>query len=285
MLIPGFIYTVIFNYIPMAGISLAFVDMNIKNLLASQFVGLKHFEKLFSDPSFIQAFKNSLIISISKISFGFPVPIIFALLLNEVRSTRYKKLVQTVSYLPHFISWVVLASIFKELLSLDGPINALIRMVGGTPATFISTPKYFRAILVITDIWKGFGWSSIIYFAALCGINPELYEAADLDGANRMQKAAHISIPSIANIIIVLLILNMQGVLSAGFDQIFNMYSVPVYDVGDVIDTYVFRKGIQQAQYSYSTAIGLFNSAVAIVLMVIANKLANWVSSGEMGLW
>lgn len=285
MLIPGFIITIIFSYIPMSGIAIAFVDLNIRNIFQSEFVGFEHFKKVFNDPYFYTVLGNSLIISIYKFIFGFPIPIIFAILLNEIRGSRLKKIVQTTSYLPHFISWVVVAGMFFELLSLGGPVNKIIEFFGGEARMFMAESKGFRSILVITDIWKGFGWGSVIYFAALCGVDPELYESAELDGANRFQKAIHISIPSIAPIIVILLILNLRGILSAGFDQIFNMYSVSVYDVADIIDTYVFRKGIQEAQYSYSTAIGLFNSVVSLLLMVIANKLANLVSHGEQGLW
>lgn len=285
MLLPGFVLILVFNYIPMVGLGVAFIDIKLNDIWHSPFVGMKYFEKILVDHSFIMALKNSLIISIMKMVCGFPIPILFAICLNEVRNLRYKKLVQTVSYLPHFISWVIMASIFNQILSLTGPVNAIITALGGSPIYFMTDSKYFRWVLVITDIWKGFGWSSIIYFAALCGINPELYEAAELDGANRRQKAWYISIPSIAGTIVVLLVLNLQGILSAGFDQIFNMYSVSVYDVADVIDTYVYRKGIQGSQFSYSTAIGLFNSVVSVVLMVIVNKLANIVSHGEMGLW
>lgn len=285
MLIPGFIFIVIFNYIPMAGISLAFVDLNIKHIFQSEFVGLKHFKNVFTDAYFYKVLGNSLIISVLKFLWGFPVPIIFAIMLNEVRNKHFKRVVQTVSYLPHFISWVVVSSIFFEILSLDGPVNGIVKLFGGDPVMFMSTSSVFRSILVITDIWKGFGWGSIIFFAALCGVNTELYESAELDGANRFQKAVYISIPSIAPIITIMLILSLQGIISAGFDQIFNMYSIPVYDVADIIDTYVYRKGIQEAQYSYTTAIGLFNSLVSITLMIIANKLANLISGGEQGLW
>lgn len=285
MLIPGTLIILVFNYIPMIGISVAFIDIRLNDLWHSQFTGLYQFSKILKDHSFMLALRNSLIISVMKTVVGFPIPIIFAICLNEVRSLRYKKVVQTVSYLPHFISWVIMASIFKQILSLVGPINSIVELFGGERIYFMTDSHYFRWILVITDIWKSFGWSSIIYFAALCGINPELYEAAELDGASRFQKAIFISIPTIAGTIVVLLILNLQGILSAGFDQIFNMYSVSVYDVADIIDTYVYRKGIEGAEFSYSTAIGLFNSVVAVVLMVIANKIANLVSGGEMGLW
>lgn len=285
MLIPGCLLILIFNYIPMIGVSVAFIDIRLNDIWSSPFVGLKYFRKILVDHTFMLALKNSLIISVMKMALGFPIPILFAICLNEMRNLHYKKLVQTVSYLPHFISWVIMASIFKQLLSLEGPINALISACGGKPVYFMTDSRYFRWILVITSIWKSFGWSSIIYFAALCGVNPELYEVAGLDGANRRQKAWYISIPSISGTIIVLLVLNLQGILSAGFDQIFNMYSVSVYDVADIIDTYVYRKGIQGSEFSYSTAIGLFNSVVSMVLMAIANKLANVVSHGEKGLW
>lgn len=285
MLIPGFVFIIIFNYIPMAGISIAFVDLNIRDIFASQFVGLKHFQNVFSDSYFYKVLGNSLLISLYKLFWGFPAPILFAIILNEVQNKAFKRVVQTVSYLPHFISWVVVASIFFEILSLEGPVNSLISALHGEQVMFMSNSNVFRSVLVVTDIWKSFGWSSIIYFAALCGVNTELYESAELDGANRLQKAVYISLPSIAPIITIMLILSLQGIMSAGFDQIFNMYSVPVYDVADVIDTYVYRKGIQEAQYSYTTAIGLFNSVVTVTLMVIANQLANLVSGGEQGLW
>ncbi|NSW89485.1 MAG: sugar ABC transporter permease [Firmicutes bacterium] len=286
MLLPGILFFIIFHYIPMYGVLLAFKDFRIMDgIMASPWVGLKHFQKAFSDPYFLQVFKNSLLISIYKHVWGFPAPILFALLLNEVINQKFKKLVQTVSYLPYFLSWVVVAGMFINILSLNGPINAIISILGFKPRLFLTDPTHFRSILVITDIWKGFGWGSIIYLAAISDIEEEMYESAYLDGANRFQRAFHITIPSLAPVIVIVLILSCSSILNAGFDQVFNLYNSMVMDVSDIIDTYVYRKGLLDMDYSYATAVGVFKSIVALILIIGTNKAANKLGGKGYGLW
>ncbi|WP_028552942.1 ABC transporter permease [Paenibacillus sp. UNC451MF] len=286
MLVPGLLYFIIFHYIPMFGAVIAFKDFKILGgISASPWVGMKHFNKAFSDPYFYIVLKNSLLISFYKLLFGFPVPILFALLLNEIRHVHFKKVAQTVSYLPHFISWVVLSGIFISIFSLDGIVNSFLKLLSNQPILFLADERYFRSILVITDIFQSFGWESIIYFAAIAGISQELYDAAVIDGASRMQRIVHITFPMLLPTICILLILRMAHVLDAGFDQIFNMYSAKVYEVSDIIDTYVYRKGLIDANYSYSTAVGLFKSVVALILIVTVNKIVRMMGGREHTLW
>lgn len=285
MLIPGLVFLIIFQYIPMGGVVLAFKDHQLlKGVLGSPWVGLKHFRKLFSSPDFYRIMRNTIAISMMKLLCGFPVPIIFALLLNEVSHIRYRKLVQTVSYMPHFISWVLLSAVFIDLLSLDGPVNGLLKMMGAQPTIFMSKSRFFWIIITLTHIWKTFGWSSIIYFAALSNVDPNLVEAAGIDGASRFRKALSISLPCIMPTVLVLLILNTGSILSAGFDQVFNMYNASVMDVADILDTYVYRQGLIKIEYSYSTAVGLFKSVVALLMIVTTNHIARTVNEGE-ALW
>ena len=270
----------------MYGILLAFKDFRIMDgIMDSPWVGLKHFQKAFGDPYFLQVFKNSLLISIYKLVWGFPAPILFALLLNEVMNRRFKKLVQTVSYLPYFLSWVILGGIFINILSLNGPINAIISAMGLEARIFLADPGLFRSILVATDVWKGFGWGSVLYLAAISGIGEEMYESSYLDGANRFQRALYITIPSLAPVIVITLILSCSSILNAGFDQVFNLYNSMVMDVSDIIDTYVYRKGLLDMDYSYSTAVGVFKSVVALVLIIGTNKAANKFGGKGYGLW
>ncbi|WP_244364357.1 ABC transporter permease [Paenibacillus cellulositrophicus] len=286
MLLPGIVYFIIFHYIPMYGVTLAFKDFIIKEgILGSPWVGSKHFEKAFTDPSFYQILKNTLLISIYKLIFGFPVPIIFAILVNEVSSLRFRKAVQTASYLPHFISWVVMGGIFIMIFSFDGPINELIKLFGGNPVLFMADERYFRSLLVITDIFKGFGWGSIIYFAAISGIDPQLYEAAVIDGAGRWKRTTMITLPMLVPVMAIMLILSMSNILDAGFDQIFNMYNPSVLNVSDIIDTYVYRKGLVEMQYSYSSAVGLFKSVIALILVLVVNRIVRTVGGREYALW
>ncbi|ULL19758.1 sugar ABC transporter permease [Paenibacillus sp. H1-7] len=286
MLVPGLLYFIIFHYIPMLGAVIAFKDFKILGgISASPWVGMKHFDKAFSDPYFYTVLRNSILISFYKLLFGFPVPILFALLMNEIRHIHFKKVAQTVSYLPHFISWVVLSGIFISIFSLDGAVNGLLKLAGLEPVLFMADERYFRSILVITDIFQSFGWESIIYFAAIAGISQEMYDAAVIDGASRTQRIMNITIPMLLPTICILLVLRMAHVLDAGFDQIFNMYSAKVYEVSDIIDTYVYRKGLIDANYSYSTAVGLFKSVVALVLIVVVNKVVGLMGGKEHTLW
>ena len=286
MLLPGFIFFIIFNYIPMYGILIAFKDYKItKGVMASEWVGFQYFGEAFSDPYFFTVLKNTVIISFLKLICGFPMPIVFALLLNEVGNKKFKKTVQTVSYLPYFLSWIILGGIVINVLSLDGPVNALLSVLGFKPKIFLSDPKLFRAILVITDIWKGFGWGSVIYLAALSGVNVELYEAAIIDGCTRFKRMIYITIPSLVPVIVILLILSCAGILSAGFDQVFNLYNPLVMNVADIIDTYTYRRGLVNMDYSYSTAIGIFKSFVGMILILMTNQVARKLGGKEYGLW
>nr|WP_145156419.1 ABC transporter permease subunit [Paenibacillus terrae] len=286
MIVPAVIYYMIFNYAPMYGVLLAFKDFKItQGILGSPWVGFKHFKMIFEDPYFYTVLRNTLIICVYKLLFGFPVPILFALMLSEITSTKFKRVVQTVSYLPHFISWVVLGGIFFTIFSLDGPVNMIVHLFGGEKALFLADERYFRTILVVTSIFQGFGWGSIIYFAALSNIDPQLHEAAVMDGAGRFQRMFHISIPMLAPVIAIMLILSMSGILDAGFDQIFNMYNVKVYNVADIIDTYVYRKGLVEMDYSYATAVGLFKSVIALILIVTVNTIVKRLGGKEHALW
>ncbi len=286
MMVPAMVYYAIFHYAPMYGVLLAFKDYKLtEGIVGSPWAGLKHFETVFSDSYFYTILENTLVISLYKLVFGFPIPIVFALLMSEIVSAKYKKLVQTVSYLPHFMSWVVLGGIFFTVFSLEGPVNSIVKLLGGDPVLFLADDRYFRSILVATSIYQGFGWGSIIYFAAITNIDPQLHEAAIMDGAGRFQRMIRISIPMLAPVIAIMLILSMSGILDAGFDQIFNMYNVKVYRVADIIDTYVYRKGLLEMNYSYATAVGLFKSAVALVLIVVVNQVVKRLGGRDHALW
>ncbi|MDU0200807.1 MULTISPECIES: ABC transporter permease [Paenibacillus] len=286
MLLPGLLYFLIFHYIPIYGVVLAFKNFKImQGIMASPWVGFDHFEKVFADPNFYRVLNNTLIISLYKIVFAFPIPIIFALLLSEITRERFKKLVQTISYLPHFMSWVILAGIFISIFSLNGPVNAIVKLFGGDPVLFMADDRYFRTILVLTDIYQGFGWGSIVYFAAIAGIDPQLQEAAIMDGASRFKRIIYITLPMLLPVISIMLILRMAHVLDAGFDQIFNMYNPKVYGVSDILDTFVYRKGLLETNYSYATAVGLFKSVVALVLIVLVNKAVHMMGGKDHTLW
>lgn len=276
MLIPAITYYIVFHYLPMYGITIAFKNFSIpKGILGSPWAGLKHFKYLFSLDKFTQVFMNTLYISLYRLAFGFPIPIIAALLLNEIKKLHFKKIVQTVIYLPHFISWVILGGILINLLSTDsGAINEMIRLFGGEPIGFLTDEKYFRSTLVFSMIWKEYGWNTIIYMAALTGVDPELYEAATIDGSNRWNQVWHITLPCISSTIIVMFILRIGSLMEAGFDQIFVLYHPSVYRVADIIDTYVYRTGLTEGKYSLSSAVGVFKSVINFTLLIIANKLA-----------
>lgn len=285
MLIPGLIYYIIFHYGPMYGVQIAFRNFNIrKGIWGSPWVGLKYFRELFALRSFKEVFTNTLTISSLKLIFGFPAPIIFALLLSELRATKFKKTVQTISYLPHFLSWIVLGGIFTPLLSpTTGPVNEILVAIGLKPIYFLADPAFFRSTLVATSIWKGVGWGSVIYLAAITGVDSELFEAASLDGANRFQRIIHVTLPAIAPTITIMLIFAVGGIVGDDFDQIFNLYNSSVYRVGDVLGTYVYRKGLEGLQYSFAAAVGLFVNIISIILVLMSNKVA--AKFGEYGIW
>ena len=287
MFVPVIVYFVIFKYIPMGGIVIAFKNYKIsKGIWGSAWCGLDNFTKAFATPTFARAVRNTLEISGLKLLFGFPAPIILALILNEVTHVRFKKTVQTITYLPHFLSWVVLAGMFQQLLSPNnGAVNALLRQFFGVQESiyFLGNNKYFRGTLIVTDIWKNVGWSSILYLATISGIDPALYEAATVDGASRWQCTRYITIPSLVSTIVIMLILSIGSIMDAGFDQVFNLYNSAVYQTGDIIDTYVYRYGLGDMKYSLATAVGLFKNVIAFVLVVGTNLITRKIS-GE-GIW
>ncbi|RIX51572.1 sugar ABC transporter permease [Paenibacillus nanensis] len=274
MLIPVLVWYGIFHYGPMYGVQLAFKDFSpIKGIWGSDWIGMEHFKFLFyQSPDFARIFRNTILISLYNIIFGFPAPIILALMLNELRYKLFKRFAQSISYIPHFFSWVILSGIIVVMLSpSEGPVNYIIKLFGGEPIYFLADTDYFRPTLVVTSIWKEIGWGTIIYLAALSGIDPTLYEAATIDGANRWKRIRHITIPSILPVVSIMFILSLGGILNAGFDQIFNLYSPAVYEVADVIDTYVYRAGIQQSQFGLTTAVGLFKNVIGIMLVLGTN--------------
>lgn len=246
--------------------------------------GFEHFQLLFSFNSFYEVFFNTLILSFYNIIFGFPAPILLAILINEIMNRRFKKIVQTISYLPHFVSWVVLAGVFMNFLSPStGPINILFMKLGLKPIFFFADTSVFRGLLVFTNIYKEIGWGSIIYIAALVGINSELYEAARIDGAKRLKLIWHITIPCLMPIITIMFIMRIGRILQDNFDQVFNMYNSSVYKVADVISTYTYRKGLEQMQYSFASAVGLFKNVIGLILLIVTNTITKRIS--EYGLW
>lgn len=275
LLIPVAAYYLIFLYGPMFGLVIAFQQYNIgQGFWGSPWVGLQYFKEFFSGIYFSRTLTNTFIISFLSIVFGFPIPIVFALLLNELRNQKFKKVVQTVTYLPHFISLVVICGMIMDFFSTDGIISKLIEKLGGENVSYIASPKWFRGIFVATDIWQNFGWDSIIYLAALAGVDTELYEAATIDGAGRFQQIWHVTLPGILPTVMIMLILRMGQVLSVGYEKIILLYSPATYEVADVISSYVYRMGITGSRYSYSTAVGLFQSVINVVMLLLANGLS-----------
>ena len=285
MLIPCLLYYVIFKYIPMYGLIISFKKYDfVKGIMKSEWVGLKYFIQFFKNPYFTRVLFNTLNISVSSLIWSFPAPIIFALLLNEVRGTYFKKVVQTATYLPHFISLVIIVGLMKQLVSpTTGVINKIITMCGGDAINFFMEKKWFVPLYIISEIWCNFGWGAIVYIAAIAGINQELYEAATVDGAGRFKKVWHITIPGILPTVIIMLILKLGGMLAVGYEKILLMYNESTYETADVISTYVYRNGIQQFNYSYGTAVGLMNAIVDVMLIVAANYISNKVA--DTGLW
>lgn len=285
MLIPAVVYYVIFHYIPMYGAIIAFKDFNAsKGILGSRWIGLENFKQLFMLDKFYQVIGNTVSISLTRLLFGFPTPIIMALLLNEVRKMAFKRTIQTAIYLPHFISWVILGGLLVNMLSMDnGLINGVIKAFGGQPIGFLNDDKYFVGTLVGSMIWKEFGWNTIIYMAALAGVDPQLYEAAIVDGASRWKQMTSITLPCISSTIVVVLILRLGGLMEAGFEQIFVLYHPGVYKVADIIDTYVYRTGLTEGKFAIASAVGLFKSVINFALLVTANKLSRM--AGEDGVF
>ena len=284
LLLPVITYFIVFHYIPMYGTIIAFKDFYPRlGVFGSEWVGLKHFRQLFTGIYFLPVLRNTLIISLGKLVFGFPAPIILCILLNEVRSKHFKKWVQTITYLPHFISWVILAGIVIEVLSPSrGFVNYFLELIGLEPIFFLGSKQWFRSVVVGSSIWRNAGWQTIIYMAAIVGIDPQLYESAELDGAGRFQKIFHITLPSITPTIVIMLIFAVGNIILDDFDQIYNLLNAQVMDVGDVIGTYTYRVGLQQMNYSYATAVGLFKNIVAMVLVIMSNTMAKRMSGNSL---
>jgi putative aldouronate transport system permease protein len=273
---------------PMFGIIIAFKDVSpfggLEGILFEPFVGFKHFTNFFNSYFFWNIMGNTVVISGLKLLMGFPTPIILALLINEVRHTLFKRTTQTISYLPHFLSMVIIAGLVYTVFSVQGGlVNHVVRLFGGEPQYFLGNPKYFRSILVGAEVWQTVGWGSILYLAGMANLNPELYEAAMIDGANKWQQVWAITLPGISHVIVILFIFRIGGLLDAGFEQILLLYSPAVYGVADIIDTYVYRSGLLSLKYSFATAVGLFKSVLALILLLTANKMAHWL--GHMGIW
>ena len=281
LIFPVVLYFFIFCYVPMYGVIIAFKDFNIsKGILGSPWIGFKYFSDFFSSIYCFRLIRNTLMISLYNLAWGFPIPIIFALMLNEVRNRWFKRVVQTVSYLPHFVSIVVVVGMMVNFLAPgDGIVNiSLKHFFGLEPIAFFNESKWFRFLYIGSDVWQNFGWNSIIYFAALAGISPELYESAVIDGANRWKQLWHITMPSISNTIVILMVLNMGFLMSVGFEKIILMYNPSTYEVADVISTYVYRRGILNTDFSFGAAVGLFNSVVNMGLLLGANAIGKRVS-------
>lgn len=286
--LPCVLYFIVFKYLPMYGIIIAFKDYSgsggFWGIIDSEWVGLLQFRRFFNSVYFYRLTRNTLLISGYRLIFGFPMPILLALLLNEIRNIHFKKTVQTITYMPHFLSWVVVAGLVTTFLSpTSGPLNILLKQFGIEPIYFLGEKKYFRSILVISSIWKEIGWSSIIYLAAIAGIDPTLYEAATMDGARKWQKIWHITLPSIKEIIVIFLILAVGRILDENFEQILNLYNELVYEVADVYETYVYRQGLVEGLFAYSAAVNLFKAVISLIMVYGTNKIAKRI--GAEGLW
>lgn len=285
LIIPVVIYLIIFNYVPMAGIVLGFERFTPKNgVYMSEWVGLKHFVTFFSSVFFVRVLKNTLILSLYSVIFGFPAPIIFALLLNELDNEYYKKVVQVVSYMPNFISTVVISGIIIDFVSTDGVITDLLVSIGflSEAKNLLSVPEYFRTIMILSDLWQQVGFGSILFLAALTGIDQELYEAAVIDGANRWKQTIHVTIPGIMPTVTIMLIMKIGSLMNANQEKILLLYNPLIYETSDVIGTFVYRKGLLEADYGYSTAVGIFNSVVNVILLFIANGVSRKYSETSL---
>lgn len=288
LVLPTIVFCAIYHYLPMVGLLIAFKDyrigLGLAGFITSPDVGLDHFRRLFDSFYFYNVLRNTLIISFYKMILVFPAPILFALLLNELKGKYFKRFVQTVTYLPNFLSPVIVTGLVIALLSPTyGLVNAILGLWGYAPSHFLANADYFRSIIISIDIWKETGWGAIIYLAAISSVDPQLYESAKMDGASRFRQMWHITLPGISEIIILLYILSLGNILNVGFEQIFLLYSPPVYSVGDIIDTYVYREGLVNANYGFSTAVGLFKSAIGLILIVVVNSVVKRM--GKQGIW
>ncbi len=289
MILPGLAFFLLFKYVPMYGIIIAFKNYKgagggYAGIASAPWIGLKNFEVFFKSMYCGRVFGNTLYISLLRLIFSFPAPILLALLINEIRKNWFKRTVQTITYMPYFLSWVVVAGLLNTLLSPDmGAVNVLIKMFGGSPVYFLTSKVWFRPILVVSEIWKNIGYGSIVYLAAITGIDQEQYEAARVDGATKMQQIFHITLPEISEIIAIMLILQIGRMFDDNFDQIYNLYSPSVYEVSDVFETYVYRNGIQNSKFSYSAAVGLVKSVLVLVMIVFSNRASKRL--GAQGLF
>jgi len=284
MVLPVILFYILFHYKPMYGALIAFQDYNPRlGFSGSEWVGFDQFNRFFTSPYFGRLVKNTLLLSVYGILFGFPAPIILALLLNELRAKRFKKTVQTITYLPHFISLVVVTGIIKDFTQSTGLINDIIVMFGGERSSLIQNPALYRTIYIVSDIWQGIGCGSIIYLSALSGVDQQLYEAASIDGAGRWKQLIHVTLPGIAPTIVIMLIMRMGQLLGTGYEKTILLYNEATYETADVIASYIYRVGILERNWSYSTAIGLFNSVINLALLIVTNKISKRVS--ETSLW
>lgn len=276
MILPGLLFILIFKYMPLGGITIAFKEfLPGKGIWGSPWVGLENFEYMLALPDTKRVMWNTLFIAAAKILINFPVPIIISILLNEVKNHRFKRSVQTIIYLPYFISWVILAGIIQDLFAKEGLINQFLGIFGAEPVFFLGNKYAFLGVLIGTDVWKNFGYNTVVYLAAITGIDETLYEAAKIDGANRFQQIWNVTLPGIEPIVVLMMILNLGNVLNAGFEQIFNLYNPLVYETADIIDTFVYRISLVEANYSLGTAVGLLKSVVSFILIVTSYKIAN----------
>lgn len=285
LMIPGIAAVLVFRYAPMYGASIAFKDYRIlEGIAGSPWVGIEHFARLFASEKFWSVLRNTLLINLYNFVFQWPLPIALAILISEVRSVPFKRVTQTITYMPHFLSWVVIGALFIDLLSPQtGIINKLVTALGGEPILFLASERWFRPVLVISNAWKVTGWSTIVYLAALQSIDPELYEAATIDGASRLRKILHISLPGILSTIVFIIMLRLGAAMNSNVEQILMLYNPLVYEVGDVLSTYVYRVGLGRMEYSYTTAVGLFQSVVGFTLIMVANAISKRL--GERPLW
>ena len=287
MILPVLAQFIVFKYLPLYGLLLAFKDFKIlQGISESPWIGFANYRFLFQDPNFARVFENTIVLALLNFVFGFPAPIILALMINEMRGKTFKRISQTLSYLPHFISWVILAGIFMQLLSPSparSPINALLNAFGIKPIYFLGKPEWFRPTMVLTSMWKGVGWGSIVYLAALGGINEELYDAARVDGCGRFKRIYHVTLPGILPVVIIMLIFAAGNLVSDNFDQIFNLLNDAVLSVGDVLGTFIYRQGVKNLDYGYATAVELFRNLISLVLVLSANYFSKRLN--EYGLW
>lgn len=284
MALPALLYFLVYSYAPMAGLYIAFTDYKITDgLFSGDWVGLQWFIRFFQGPYFVRLLRNTLLLSLETLVWGFPIPIIFALVLNEIRSKPFKRVAQTITYLPHFISMIVICGLVIDFTSLDGLFNTIIQAFGGEPIAFLTKPEWFRTVYVASEVWQTFGWNSIIFLAALTGIDVQQFEAARLDGASRVQQMIYISLPSIMPTIVTVLLMRIGQLMSIGFEKVFNLYSPATYETADIIATYVYRQGILSANYSSAAAVGLFNSAINLILVFMMNKISRKLT--ETSLW